>query len=174
MKTFQTTYEGLQVILDELLEWVMKEVCRLSHPSLLVLTPLQQFKKAFPEEYEEMEAFIDVCPGYINSPAYPFGSLVLNINVRTRAHRDIMDKSFCVTIVIGEFSGEEEGDIVFEELGIQVRMRCGWFNVFESTRLTHFNMPYQGIRLSLVLSTDRHTRQWVINFKGWSNVKSTR
>ena len=45
----------------------------------------------------------------------PFVSLVVNINIRTEVQRDKWDKTLCLVLVVGDFSG---GGLVLEEQGL--------------------------------------------------------
>jgi len=104
-------------------------------------------------------------PGNNQSLVAPFVSLVLNINVATRGHRDGQDKDFCVVLPIGDFKG---GELVMKEQGIVVELGQGDWIMFTSAHTTHFNMPYEGRRASLVLHSDKAMEQWVRDRNGWA------
>src|ERR1700690_4218627 len=50
---------------------------------------------------------MDVLPGKEASPTHPFSGFVLNLNIVTRAHRDVKDQSCCLILVMGEHVGGE-------------------------------------------------------------------
>lgn len=39
--------------------------------------------------------------------------------------------------------------------------------IFPSCDITHFNLDFEGVRLSLVLHSDKYGDRWVINRNGW-------
>ena len=63
-----------------------------------------------------------------------------------------MDKMLCCCLALGDWEG---GHLVVEELGLIFEMLPGHVIIFDSTRLTHFNLHYFGHRLSVVLHTDK-------------------
>ena len=99
----------------------------------------------------------EILPGNAHSPVHPFLSLVINLNVATLAHRDSGDKSLCVVMPIGDFSG---GDLCLYEPGIVLSLRSGDFVAFPSFQITHFNLHYTGCRASIVLHTDKAFKDW--------------
>jgi len=96
----------------------------------------------------------------------PFLSLVFNINVVTKCHRDGKDKDFCLVLPIGDFLG---GELVMMETGLVVEVLQGDFTVFSSAKITHFNLHYQGRRASVVLHTDEAMDQWESERNGWEH-----
>ena len=56
------------------------------------------------------------------SPVYLFSGYIVNINVSTRAHRDLQDKKICLIIVI---SSEDciGGELCLVELGLVLRLQ---------------------------------------------------
>ena len=48
-----------------------------------------------------------------------------------------------------------------------VEARPGDVIIFRSTKITYFNMPYNGERASLVLHTNCRARGWVKDGNGW-------
>ena len=117
-----------------------------------------------PDVYEDLSLFTDVLPGKAASPAHPFGGFVLNINVVTRAHRDVKDLRVCLVLVIGNHVG---GELCLVEIGLAIRLRSGDMALFPSGRITHFNLHYKGIRASLVLHSDYAGQQWAEDRNGW-------
>lgn len=108
--------------------------------------------------------YADVLPGKESSPIYPFTSMVINLNVCTRAHRDCKDMDICVVIALGDFKG---GELCLFEPGIVLELCPGDVIIFPSLRITHFNLHYIGKRASVVLNSDRDGEQWVENRNGW-------
>ena len=91
--------------------------------------------------------------------------LVLNINVRTQAHRDTFDKELCIVMPVGEFCG---GELVMVEQGLIFLLQNADFAVFWCAETTHFNMNYTGHCCSLVMQTDKEFDKWVDHRNGWS------
>jgi hypothetical protein len=117
-----------------------------------------------PEEYESLEATAPILPGNHQSPVLPFLSLVFNVNVVTKGHRDGKDKDFCLVLPIGDFVG---GEIVAMETGLVAEILQGDFMVFPSAFVTHFNPHYRGRRASVVLHTDKAMDDWAVGCNGW-------
>lgn len=112
-----------------------------------------------------LSASIEELPGNERPLVAPFSNLVVNLNVATKAHRDPMDKQFCLVIPIGEFEG---GDLCLYEPGLTLRLSNGDLVVFQSADTTHFNCHFKGHRASFVLSTDKHMDNWIGGRKnGW-------
>ena len=65
-----------------------------------------------PDDYEALLRIADSLPEHMMSPVMPFVSLVVNINVRTEVHQDKWDKTLCLVLAVGDFSG---GGLVLEE-----------------------------------------------------------
>jgi hypothetical protein len=107
--------------------------------------------------------FADVL--HMDSPAYPFSGFVVNLNVVTKAHRDCQDLKACAVLVIGNHSG---GEICFYEPGLVFPLREGDLLVFFSGKITHFNLPFIGLRASVVLHSDRSGKDWAETRGGWA------
>jgi hypothetical protein len=107
---------------------------------------------------------VESLPGNPGSAVKPFVSLVVNLNVRTEAHRDSMDKDLCLVLPIGTFTG---GALVLMEPGISLELSNGDFAVFRSSQITHFNLDYEGLRASFAFSTDREFDKWLLNRNMW-------
>jgi len=99
------------------------------------------------------------------SIAHPFGGFVINVAVSTRGHRDSGDKIFCIVIPFGDWTG---GELALFEPGFVFRLRAWDAIVFPSCNVTHFNLPFQGTRLSLVLHSDKYGDRWVQDQNGWA------
>lgn len=113
---------------------------------------------------EDIEQTFDLLPDS-DSPATPFFSgLVVNINAKSRAHRDDGDLHICAVIPFGSFEG---GELILYELGLVFELRTGDILIFESTSLTHFNMSYSGTRGSLVLHSDKSIKRFRTDKNGW-------
>ncbi|KAI5982838.1 hypothetical protein EDD15DRAFT_2179883, partial [Pisolithus albus] len=64
---------------------------------------LLQLQSYLPQEYDILMELADaILKGY-QPPALPFLSLTVNMNIHTEAHQDLMDKSICLVIPIGDF-----------------------------------------------------------------------
>lgn len=85
--------------------------------------------------------------------AYPFAGYVLNINCCTFAHRDAKDLEFCCIIPIGDYA---KGELVLDELGLVLNIKPGNTVIFNSSKITHFNLDFEGKRISFVLTTDAY------------------
>jgi hypothetical protein len=116
------------------------------------------------EEFELLMDVASVLPGNCTSPVAPFISLVINVNVRTKAHRDSYDRHLCLVIPIGHFVG---GALCLLENGLVLELRSGDIALFRSSEVTHFNLDYKGSRASLVFQTDKEFAAWVRDHNGW-------
>jgi hypothetical protein len=103
-------------------------------------------------------------PASQQSPVHPFCSFVVNIQVASWGHRDPYDDVICLIIPIGSFTG---GQLCLFEPGIIIDMKPGDVVVFPSSRITHFNLHFKGIRHSLVCQTDVHMKDWTERRNGW-------
>ena len=131
--------------------------------SHIYVTSLQMHKD-LPGLFDHIRGYAELFPGHSVSPAYPFSGFVLNVNVTTIVHRDAMDLSACLVIPFGVFAG---GDLVLHEPGIVLPLRCGDAVVFQSCRISHFNLLYCGTRGSLVCHSDRAGLEWINDRLGW-------
>ncbi|EPS99688.1 hypothetical protein FOMPIDRAFT_1124104 [Fomitopsis schrenkii] len=120
------------------------------------------------DEFKRTMPAADILPGNANTVAYPFLSVVVNLNVATSGHRNLMDNSLCLVFPIGDFEG---GELCLYEAGIVLSLGNGDGVAFPSCSITHFNLHYVGTRASLVLHTDRAIDQWTYNERnGWANA----
>lgn len=99
-------------------------------------------------------------------PGYPFGSIVINLNVVTNGHRDTMDHKVCLVIVLGEHEG---GELCLEEPGLVLPMKSGDIVLFQSCKITHFNLHYKGERASIVLHSDKALLPHVVDGHMWNS-----
>lgn len=99
------------------------------------------------DESEMLMEVVSVLPGNHSTPFTPFISLVININVRTKAHRDCQDHHLCLVIPIEHFQG---GALCLLGNGLVLELCSGNIAIFRSSEVTHFNLDYKGARVSLV------------------------
>lgn len=105
------------------------------------------------------------------SPFYPFGGVVLNFNVVTSCHEDPQDEGVCLLLILSEGKG---GALGLVQPGIRVDLENGDLFAFRSADITHFNLDYQGKRVSMVFHSDRFARAWVADLNGWKENISLR
>jgi len=103
-----------------------------------------QLSTSLPVEYETLSAMAELLPGHNTPAAFPFQSLVLNINAVTKAHRDRKDYQLCLVIPVGTFEG---GELCLLETGLVLDLKAGDLAVFRSSDITHFNLHFQGEQL---------------------------
>ncbi|EPS92782.1 hypothetical protein FOMPIDRAFT_24283, partial [Fomitopsis schrenkii] len=99
----------------------------------------EELQKYLPLEVTVLSASIEELPGKQRPLVAPFSNLVVNLNVATKAHRDVMDKEFCLVLAIGDF---DEGDLCLHEPGLVLGLRNGDLAVFRSANITHFNRHF--------------------------------
>ncbi|KAJ7703456.1 hypothetical protein B0H16DRAFT_1347120, partial [Mycena metata] len=117
-----------------------------------------------PKQYDRICVTASQLPLNQRSEAYPFSGYVLNISVSTRGHRDKGDLEFCVVLPLGQWTG---GGLGLFEPGFLFRLRSMDAIIFPSCDITHFNEDFKGIRMSLVLHSDKHGERWVVDRFGW-------
>lgn len=100
------------------------------------------------EHFLILKHWVELLPSNDFSPVFPFGGLVINMNVATQVHRDEGDLSLCF---IFEISNCEGGELCLMELGL---VRSGDGVAFCSNKISHFNLDYKGMRTSLVFHSD--------------------
>ena len=103
------------------------------------------------------------------APCHPFTGFVVNLNVKSRAHRDKGDLKICVVIVLGDHEG---GELVLVEPGLVLELKSGDIVIFPSGNITHFNLDYKGVRASIVLNTDKAMKSYHDDMRGWKNNKN--
>ncbi|KAJ6552568.1 hypothetical protein DFH09DRAFT_1496685 [Mycena vulgaris] len=123
-------------------------------------------RKYLPNEHADISVYATRLPLNERSIAHPFGGFVINVRVCTRGHRDGGDKLFCVVIPFGDWTG---GELVMYEPGCVFRPRSWDAIIFPSSRITHFNLHFEGVRLSLVLHSDKYGDRWVQDQNGWAS-----
>lgn len=77
---------------------------------------------------------------------------------------DTGDVDICIVMPIGSFKG---GELALHEAGLVLEMVEGDILIFPSWRITHFNLHFEGVRLSLVLHSDKDVKTWVSNRNSW-------
>ena len=108
---------------------------------------------------------IEELPGKQCPLVAPFSNLV--VNLATKAHRDVMDKEFCLVMPIGDFEG---GDLCLYEPGLVFALKNGDLAVFPSGCTTHFNSHFKGYRASFALSVDKMMDGWTGGRRnGWDS-----
>lgn len=122
-------------------------------------------EELLPEEYQALEVYATRLPLRHRTKFHPFGGIVVNLRACTKAHRDQCDaQDICVVAFMGEWEG---GDLCLYEPGLRFTVRRGDVLIFPSARLTHFNLHYQGVRMSFVLHTDKAGQTWVKDRNEW-------
>ena len=88
-----------------------------------------QLREKLPDQYDTIRLFAEVLPGKEASPAFPFSGFTVNINVVTRAHRDVKDETLCIVLVVGSFDG---GELVLWELGLVLATKrsCSCISIY--------------------------------------------
>jgi len=110
-----------------------------------------------PDSYEKLTHYANCLPGDEFLAGYPFGGIVLNLNIATKIHRDPEDLDLCLIIVISECIG---GELVMVEPGLVLGQRNGDMMAFPSGDISHFNMDFLGYRSSLVFHSDAASESW--------------
>lgn len=128
---------------------------------LLCSTMIQEV----PGSYETLQIFCELLPLNHRPRTFPFPGWVLNINVCTDGHKDTNDAEICVVIPGGPFRG---GELVLHEAGLVLELVEGDILVFPSWKITHFNLHFEGSRLSIVLHSDKEVSSWNKDRNGWS------
>ncbi|KAJ7742005.1 hypothetical protein DFH07DRAFT_750646 [Mycena maculata] len=123
------------------------------------------FQRANPGAYKEVRVFADVLPLNAASPAYPFAGFMINFRVVTDAHKDSQDSKWCLIIFVKDGEG---GHLCLHELGLKLDGKTGNIVIFPSCWITHFNCHFKGVRLSLVLHTDKAGDDWAKDSGGWA------
>jgi hypothetical protein len=122
-----------------------------------------------PDETEEISMFVKLLPFSEYLGIEPFTGLVFNVGVCTVGHRDTLDQKWCVVIPFCDFKG---GALVLHEVGLVLEARAGDVIIFPSCDITHFNLHFEGMRVSLVLHVDKHGQRWVVKRNEWTHVQT--
>jgi hypothetical protein len=123
-------------------------------------------RKHMPTEHSDLSVFCELLPMNHMPATYPFPGCVLNVQVSTLGHKDGGDTVLCGIIPFGEF---EDGDIVLWEAGLRIQLKEGTGVFFPSSEITHFNMPFKGVRCAVVLHCDKEGKSWVEDRNGWED-----
>ena len=62
------------------------------------------------------------------------------------------------------------GELCLYEPGIVLESQAGDLVIFQSCKVTHFNLHFEGIRGSLVLHSDKTVDEWAENYNHWDGV----
>ncbi|KAG0705936.1 hypothetical protein DFH29DRAFT_764196, partial [Suillus ampliporus] len=122
LQQHRRTYGTISKVYGELFEWVR-----------------QLMENYLQEEFEILMDVTSVLPGNTLPPIILFISLVININVHTKTHRDSGNQHLCLVIPIGHFEG---GALCLLENGLVLELRNGDIAIFRSSEVTHFNLDY--------------------------------
>ena len=125
--------------------------------SLLYTKTTLKFLEHLPDSYKKLTGYANCLPGDEFLAGYPYGGIVLNLNIATKIHRDPEDLDLCLIIVISECTG---GDLVMFEPGLVLGQRNGDMIAFPSGDISHFNMDFFGFRSSLVFHSDAASESW--------------
>jgi len=92
-----------------------------------------------------------------------FAAVAINKMVQTKVHKDLGDikGEICVIICWVKFEG---GELVFAELSTCVPFPSGSLIMFRSAIISHYNMPVDGERYSMVFMTDKNLYKWSESF----------
>lgn len=165
----ENVYNNMGNIFGGVFEWIANQV---SSPEYCehrkrFTESLDKIRAVLPEEYQNLTLHADSLPGNVHTIAYPFLSVVVNLNTATLGHRDRKDKGLCMVMVIGDF---EDGELCLYEPGLVVPLRSGDLIVFPSASITHYNTHYSGCRASIVLHTDCEIDKWTHGQRnGWED-----
>ncbi|EGN98094.1 hypothetical protein SERLA73DRAFT_153278 [Serpula lacrymans var. lacrymans S7.3] len=110
VKDNQKMFQSLKDIFKELFNWIHG----------IMQTHL-------PEGCQMLEQIVSILPGNHNSPASPFLSLVIDINIQTKAHCDSKDQEFFLVLPIRTFRG---ATLVMVERGLVIELNHGDFAIF--------------------------------------------
>ena len=110
-----------------------------------------------PDTYQKLSRYTNCLPGDEFPAGYPFGGVVMNLNVATKIHRDPEDLDICLIIVISDCIG---GELVLLEPGIVLAQRNSDASAFPSGGISHYNMDYIGYRASMVFHSDHASEHW--------------
>ena len=92
---------------------------------------------------------------------------MVNLNVSTLIHRDYQDLKLCLIVVASNCEG---GDLCLEKPGVSLQLQNGDVIIFSSSKLSHFNTHFKGIRASLVFHSDVSAKAWVEKRNGWKHT----
>ncbi|TFK79589.1 hypothetical protein K466DRAFT_465735, partial [Polyporus arcularius HHB13444] len=119
---FPDEYDNLCNCLDQVFEWLQNKM-----------------ESRLPGLVLQIRGFAEILPGNERSPSYPFSGFVLNLNACTKVHRDAKALHACLVMAFGEF---DDGELCLVEPGFVVDLRSGDMTVFQSNKVSHFNLRY--------------------------------
>ena len=149
-------YHKLQENFEDMFDWQQTKVKKIIFFHCCTKTTLK-FLEHLPDSYKKLTGYANCLPGDEFLAGYPFGGIVLNLNIATKIHRDPEDLDLCLIIVISECTG---GDLVMFEPGLVLGQRNGDMIAFPSGDISHFNMDFFGFRSSLVFHSDAASESW--------------
>lgn len=120
--------------------------------------------KILPEHTKVLRQWVDILPCNEFSPVFPFGGVVVNMNVATRAYRDWEDLGICFVLQISDCEG---GELCLMEPGLVIELRNGDGVAFPSNKITHFSLDFKGKRASLVYHSNKAGLAWCKDSNGW-------
>lgn len=126
-----------------------------------------------PDSYKKLAEYGDCLPGDEFLAGYPFGGVVINLNIATKIHRDMEDLDLCLIIVISKCIG---GDLVLLEPGLVLGQRNGDVMVFPSGDISHYNMNFVSFCASIVFHSDHasDSESWTGPSSYTSEMSTTR
>ena len=132
----------------------------------MCLISLPQVQEVFPADFSELNAVAEYLPLDANSACTPFTGMVCNINACSNGHADKGDLNLCVVVPFGYW---DDGELVLYQLGVAVKLQPLDIIIFDSKEMIHFNMPYKGLRGSLVMNTDKTLQGYRTDLNGWKD-----
>ena len=120
------------------------------------------------EHFDILKQWVELLPSNNFSPVFPFGGLMINMNVVTRVHRDEEDLSLCFILEISDCEG---GELCLMEPGLVIELKNSDGVAFCSNKITHFNLDYKGSCASFVFHSDRARLAWCKDGNGWKGNK---
>lgn len=94
----------------------------------------------------------------------PLSSFILNFMVSTTLHYDSHNDKICLIMVISDCKG---GELVLLELGLILDLCNEDVVIFHSRDITHFNLYFVNMRVSIVCHTDYDFQHWLDDFNKW-------
>jgi len=166
MAEYGQLFDSLVKTFREVFMWIENVVSALFSFNVFARANLCQFEVHLSDDNELLAQVTDSLPGGVISEVMPFILVVLNLNVRTEAHRDKWDKNLCLVLCVGNFSG---GSLMLKEQGLVFELQNGYFAIFRSSESTHFNLNYTGRRATFVMQTDIEFDKWVEGKNNWGH-----
>ncbi len=134
---------------------------------------IQQIRKLLPDVYVELTVFVDHLPLNEHTPSYPFSvllSMLVSLPMVTMIRLTRLSVS---SSHLGEWEG---GKLCLYEAGHVWRLKPWDIIIFCSGRITHFNLHFSGLRVSLILHSDNHGDSWAsgmddtaFEYNGWAH-----